>query len=464
MSETDGNGWEVRLRELLKGILSRRLDPLASELNSLQNALDALRGRLVEEAREVEREAAEAVSAEVRNQREISERSFAGERELLRGEYVRSARTERALLNSVIADIDRQRTQAGVLAATILGASGFASRVALFVVRSGSIIGWRGAGFGQGADEASMALLSAPLADRNLLSDAINARQSMLNNGSGDPDYLSFLGVHRISGISSAAVPLIVRDKPAAILYADTSLPDGIDVQPLEAIVRVASMAIELLPLRRSTEPFTTELPAPKVLTASLDHSSLAVSDDTDARGTAPLTPPPVHSEVPAEAITREEVPEALEPRETQSEKQASASDIGSNGHLASTGAASISGEQASIPSHDFEPQIEAAPAREFSTADSTDPRSHLNARRYARFLIGQIKLYQPSRVAEGCRKGDLYDRLREEIESSRKLYERHVPDPITAEFDYFYHELVINLAEGDATKLGRNFPSQQTD
>lgn len=457
MSETDEKGWEVRLRELLNGILSRRLDPLASELNALQTALDALRGRLLQETRAVEREALEVVAAELRNQLQSSEKGFAGERELLRGRYELSAKTERALLNSIIADIDRQRTQAGVLAATILGASRFASRVALFVVRSGNIVGWRGAGFGQETDDASLALLSVPMSERSLVGDALNRQQTILTNSNGDPAYLSFLGAHRFNGVSSAAIPLIVRDKPAAVFYADTTRENGIDVQPLEAIVRVASMAIELLPLRRSIEPFTTELPAPRVLTASLDVSALTHEFDEPFPATPRETTAAISPSAPADMV--KDVPDIA------SERSAATTDIGANGHIANSSVPDeLSTPPASVEAESVPAQTDVSAGPTIDEVGSTDPRAHLNARRYARFLIGQIKLYQPSRVAEGCRRGDLYDRLREEIESSRKLYERHVPRPITSEFDYFYHELVINLAEGDETKLGRNFHSPQSD
>src|SRR6185503_5333396 len=50
--------------------------------------------------------------------------------------------------------------------------------------------------------------------------------------------------------------------------------------------------------------------------------------------------------------------------------------------------------------------------------------REHLDARRYARFLIADIKLYKPAKVADGRRRADLYDRLKDEIERSRALYE----------------------------------------
>ena len=54
----------------------------------------------------------------------------------------------------------------------------------------------------------------------------------------------------------AVAVPLVVRGKAAAVLYADagTQLGSAINLEALEALTRVTSMAIELLPVRRGAE------------------------------------------------------------------------------------------------------------------------------------------------------------------------------------------------------------------
>ena len=85
--------------------------------------------------------------------------------------------------------------------------------------------------------------------------------------------------------------------------------------------------------------------------------------------------------------------------------------------------------------------------------------RFHNDARRFARLLVSEIKLYNEQKVNEGRDAGDLYDRLREAIERSREMYEKRVQPQVAAKFDYFHYELVSNLAEGNDAKLGASYP-----
>lgn len=85
--------------------------------------------------------------------------------------------------------------------------------------------------------------------------------------------------------------------------------------------------------------------------------------------------------------------------------------------------------------------------------------RLHNDARRFARLLVSEIKLYNEQKVKEGREANDLYERLREAIDRSREMYDKRVQPPVAAKFDYFHYELVSNLAEGDAGKLGESYP-----
>ena len=87
------------------------------------------------------------------------------------------------------------------------------------------------------------------------------------------------------------------------------------------------------------------------------------------------------------------------------------------------------------------------------------DRRYHNDARRFARLLVSEIKLYNEQKVKEGRAQNDLYNRLREEIDRSRQMYDKRVAPQVASRYDYFYHELVNTLAEGDAGKLGQNYP-----
>lgn len=83
----------------------------------------------------------------------------------------------------------------------------------------------------------------------------------------------------------------------------------------------------------------------------------------------------------------------------------------------------------------------------------------HNDARRFARLLVSEIKLYNEEKVAEGRERSDLYERLREAIDRSREMYEKRVQPAVASKFDYFHYELVNGLAEGNAGKLGAGYP-----
>lgn len=85
--------------------------------------------------------------------------------------------------------------------------------------------------------------------------------------------------------------------------------------------------------------------------------------------------------------------------------------------------------------------------------------RLHNDARRFARLLVSEIKLYNEKKVQEGREANDLYERLREAIDRSREMYDKRVQPPVASKFDYFHYELVNSLAEGDIGRLGGSYP-----
>jgi hypothetical protein len=85
--------------------------------------------------------------------------------------------------------------------------------------------------------------------------------------------------------------------------------------------------------------------------------------------------------------------------------------------------------------------------------------RLHNDARRFARLLVSEIKLYNEQKVADGRSQGDLYQRLREYIDRSREMYDKRVKPEVAHRYDYFHNELVTTLAEGDESKLGNAYP-----
>ena len=74
-----------------------------------------------------------------------------------------------------------------------------------------------------------------------------------------------------------------------------------------------------------------------------------------------------------------------------------------------------------------------------------------MSARRYARLLVSEIKLYHEAEVVAGRRERDLMSRLGGEITRARALYDQRVPVHVRQRADYFHDELVRTLADGDA-------------
>lgn len=87
------------------------------------------------------------------------------------------------------------------------------------------------------------------------------------------------------------------------------------------------------------------------------------------------------------------------------------------------------------------------------------DQELHKKAKRFARLLVDEIKLYNPARVAEGKQKKDLYERLREDIEKSRSTYEKRYGSTSAGKAGYFNAEVVRILGENDLSVLGSGFP-----
>ena len=88
--------------------------------------------------------------------------------------------------------------------------------------------------------------------------------------------------------------------------------------------------------------------------------------------------------------------------------------------------------------------------------ADEDPEDGSESARRYARLLVSEIKLYHEAAVIAGRRERDLATRLAAEIARARVLYEQRVAAPVRQSADYFQAELVRTLANGDAKLLGQ--------
>lgn len=108
------------------------------------------------------------------------------------------------------------------------------------------------------------------------------------------------------------------------------------------------------------------------------------------------------------------------------------------------------------------EPPKPAAPPAPVWTSPEEE-KLHNDARRFARLLVSEIKLYNEDAVTEGRIEKDLFSRLKRDIERSREMYGKRIPAEVTRKVDYFHEEIVRILGEGDISKLGPNYPGAQS-
>ncbi|MBI2677508.1 MAG: GAF domain-containing protein [Candidatus Koribacter versatilis] len=87
------------------------------------------------------------------------------------------------------------------------------------------------------------------------------------------------------------------------------------------------------------------------------------------------------------------------------------------------------------------------------------DEEVHKKARRFAKLLVDEIKLYNQAKVNEGRQNRDVFDRLREDIEKSRATYDKRYGHTPAAAGDYFTAEVIRVLADNDRSLMGDAFP-----
>jgi hypothetical protein len=100
-------------------------------------------------------------------------------------------------------------------------------------------------------------------------------------------------------------------------------------------------------------------------------------------------------------------------------------------------------------------PAEEAARSLAGPLAPRDDGERQAEARRFAQLLVSEIKLYNERAVEEGRAQGNLYRRLKQEIDLSRQVYEERIPESVRAGNDFLHEELVRILADGRAEALG---------
>jgi hypothetical protein len=443
---------EVRLRRRIEEMVRARVGSLEQDISNLQREVNQSFNRLLEQTDVVagmpeEDEAFTQLAAEV-----TAQVDQAGAESVRLGADI-------ALLRDSVAELDEQHTQADVLNALVSRAANFAPRVVLFVVKGGNAVAWAARGLDDGTGNLSVRGMSIALDSDTVLRVALTSQQTFY----GSPDLQSeneglFGRFGNIHPQRVLTVPLKVRGKTAALVYADSAERGEVatNVEAIELLAHTAGLVVELVSLRsRMTEGAQPQQPAKQPAPSpAVAQPAVAPAGGVPSGALPRTSPAPVATPAPAapsfsapSGELRQTAPAPVRDFTTQPEH---------SGELK---------PPAGAPSFftTAEP-AGSAPLPPASTQASSGPlgeeeKAHNDARRFARLLVSEIKLYNEQKVAEGRRGSDLYDRLKEDIDRSRQMYEKRVTPSVATKFDYFYDELVGTLAEGDPAKLGSGCP-----
>ena len=480
---------ENSLQQAIESYLGKRLGAINEQLARLQSDFDEALKRL--------RESSDAQSLDASP---LSAAIFAhlqtARTQKLSGAMPARAQTsgEIATIKRAVEEIERQQTHAEILGSLLTAAAQFAERAAVFVIRNHQAIGWREC---EASDPTNLELIggvSLPLSADTLLGRAAHSLSAQSAHpgspGAAGSNEDSLL-IDQLGGDPQtvAAVPLVVRGKVVAVLYADSVSRDAnaVNVDALELLARVAAMAVNLASAPRAVPEQQAEAEA----VAPTADAEPAYTPEIEPQATE-VAAEPVVEEVSAATeaeVVQEEIAEPTVEAETVHQELAEPAVAEVPTDVATE---SVSEEQPGLapepvavaPANEPTTEMAAPPtpaassfasqyaaplgsARRYGVSEPDLPievgeeerRLHNDARRFARLLVSEIKLYNEPKVKEGRSRSDIYDRLREDIDRSRQMYDKRVAPPVAARHDYFHQELVNTLAEGDPAKLGDGYP-----
>jgi hypothetical protein len=467
---------ENSLRAQVDEYINSRLGGMHDEIARLQSQVNESFTRLLERSHDETQTNTEVVAT-------ISEVIRAAHERGIEDAAAESSRTkassEMAILKSAVDEISEQPSQSEILKTLVNRAASFAPRVAFFVIRNEQAIGWRARGLEGTVGDDAVREIVLPLSADTPLSDVVRSRTTWSGQPGGNAqDYMLLNKLGSDPPQRMVAIPLVARGKAAAVLYADSAGldSDAINLEALETLVRISGMAVELTAgtprLAPTQQPAAQAEPA-----AAVEQAPQAEAVGAETGETQPEESTPVESEASAPEETETASP-SFTPTHTVAEE-----DIGEETLVME--APSLPVEASAQPSADAaaegeqtQPSASAseqyvAPlgaARSYGRAadaaalpvevgSDEERRLHNDARRFARLLVSEIKLYNKGKVEEARQEGNLYERLREDIDRSRQMYDKRVAPPVAARYDYFHHEIVNTLADGDPSKMGAGYP-----
>jgi hypothetical protein len=328
-------------------------------------------------------------------------------------------------LAKAVAEIQLGSSQKEILRALLDTTSRYAARVALFVVKGNHATGWQARGFANSDAVKDFQLDGKAHAVAQAIGDRVAASAP-----ADDMDSRFLRDFGKPANGDGRILPLILKDKVAALVYADagTDASGLLDPGSLELLVLSTSAWLEVSSLRKQAQ-------------AHADSAAVSAAQ-------APVSSAPVNA-----------APAFNDPFAAHAPGHAKAAAASASAPVASAAVESAAlAEPLPIGRAETEAATETTPEAPASAISAEDQDVHRKAQRFARLLVDEVKLYNQAKVAEGRKNKDLYDRLKEAIEKSRATYQKRYGNTVAASGNYFQNEIVRSLAEDDLSIMGANF------
>jgi hypothetical protein len=392
-----------------------------------------------------------------------------------------------ARVKTAIQSIERGKSQVDVLNALLEQCLEFGSRAALLILRGETFSGWKGVGFSAhgGNDEMIKRFNAAPGLIPEL-DRVLRDEQVVEWDGA---NLATRLGVG--NSVRAILVPMVIKDKVAAAVYVD-AIEDAagkFDTDAIELLVFTTGLLVDTLAIRK-------KIPSPSLRsseeTAAIPGVGASASPPPAApappRAAAPAPPPAAPAPAPEPGVSKRTdagsstvAIDANQLREMMAAQRPQFNMPADNefGAGAGTGpgttripatptppppppapAPEPPKPAAAAPAAEDRPSTQYIPPANLARGGAAGPQNddakkHDEARRFARLLVSEIKLYNESKVDQGRKNSDLYERLKEDIDRSRQMYDERISDDVRKVSNYFYDELVRILADGRAEALG---------
>jgi hypothetical protein len=373
--------------------------------------------------------------------------------------------------------IERGKSQVDVLNSLLDQCLMFGSRAALLILRGETFSGWKGVGFSAhgGNDEMVKRFNAAPGLIPEL--DRVLREETVVQwDGQNLSTRLGVSGSER-----AIVVPMVIKDKVAAAVYVD-AVADAtaqFDSDAIELLVFTTGLLVDTLAIRK-------KIPSPSLSAGASSSSMTSAAAPAPPRPAAPAPPAPAPAP-PARPAPPPERPASPAPEPTISNQTGAGTVAINAGQLrdmmasqrpsfnvpatdefsrpapapAAPPQAPPAPAAAPAATGDDRPSTQYIPPANLNRANAAggnqgeDAKRHDEARRFARLLVSEIKLYNETKVDQGRRNSDLYERLKEDIDRSRQMYDERIADDVRKVSNYFYDELVRILADGRAEALG---------